>query len=608
MRLTQQSKYKSARAVSKGLLAMALLTDDIQGKLVKLLVDEGLVASDVLKLAEDTAVKTNKPLFSLLTDQNIVDDELLTHAIAQVSGVPYVNLTNTIIDQNILALLPEDIAERFMAVPLAEVQNRLAVAMIDANNVQAVDYLANRIQRPLKVFMASEAGVRHVLDQYRTDLSSVDKAAEVSQEEAKADEASDVKTIVQDSPISQALSKILEYAIKSRASDIHVEPLENALKIRCRVDGVLREVMQLPKSIEPALVSRVKILANLKIDEHRVPQDGQFTVKIAGKEVDLRIAISPVVWGEQIVIRLLDKTGNSFDIEEMGYAGRALRVIRRGVKRPNGMVLTSGPTGSGKSTSLYALIKEIKNDTVNIVTLEDPVEYKMEGVNQIQVNADVGLTFANGLRSILRQDPDVVMVGEIRDAETAALAVQAALTGHLVFSTLHTNSAAGVLPRLLDMNVEPFLIASTVNTIIGQRLVRRVSPKHETYQSSPIETQNIMATVGHLLPKTQADVAKVSADLGYKDLPLAGQSAYTLVRGIDSPQTPHGYSGRAGIYEVMDVNSDIQKLIISHATSSEIQRLAVSQGMITMRQDGYLKALTGLTTLEEVNRVTSDTA
>jgi len=587
---------------------MALLTDDIQEKLITLLVQEGLVTQEVITQSQAEAAQNSRPLFNLLTEKNIIDDELLTHGIAQVSGVPYVNLTNTIVEQNILSLLPEDIAERFMAVPLAEVQNRLAVAMIDANNVQAVDYLANRIQRPLKVFMASEAGVRHILDQYKTDLSSVDQAAAASQEEAKAEEASDVKTIVQDSPISQALSKILEYAIKSRASDIHVEPLENALKIRCRVDGVLREVMQLPKSIEPALVSRVKILSNLKIDEHRVPQDGQFTVKIANKEVDLRIAISPVVWGEQIVIRLLDKSGNSFDIEEMGYAGRALRVIRRGVKRPNGMVLTSGPTGSGKSTSLYALIKEIKDDTVNIVTLEDPVEYKMDGVNQIQVNAEVGLTFANGLRSILRQDPDVVMVGEIRDGETAALAVQAALTGHLVFSTLHTNSAAGVLPRLLDMDIEPFLIASTVNTIIGQRLVRRVGAKRETYQSSPIETQNIMATIGHLLPKTPADVARVSLDLGYKDLPLAGQSAYTLVRGIDSPQTPHGYSGRSGIYEVMDVNADIQKLIVARAASSEIQRLAVSQGMITMRQDGYLKALAGVTTLEEVNRVTSDTA
>lgn len=587
---------------------MALLTSDIQEKLIDLLVSEGLVRQEVIDEANAEVAQTNKPLFSILAEKHIVDDELLAHAIAQVSGVPYVNLSNSVIDQKVLSLLAEDIAERFMAVPLAEVQNRLAVAMIDANNVQAVDYLANLIQRPIKVFMASEAGVRHVLDQYRTDLSSVDAAAEASQAEANQDSAKDIKTLVQDSPISRALSTILEYAVKSRASDVHIEPLEKTLKIRCRVDGVLREIMQLPKSIEPALVSRIKILSNLKIDEHRIPQDGQFTVGVANKEVDLRIAISPVVWGEQVVIRLLDKSGNSFDIEQMGYAGRSLRTIRKGIRRPNGMVLTSGPTGSGKSTSLYALIKEIKDDAVNIVTLEDPVEYKMDGVNQIQVNADVGLTFASGLRSILRQDPDVVMVGEIRDSETANLAVQAALTGHLVFSTLHTNSAAGVLPRLLDMGIEPFLIASTVNTIIGQRLVRRVAPKRESYQSSPIETQNILATVGHLLPKTQADVLKVSEDLGYKDLPLAGQSAYTLVKGRDTPQTPRGYSGRAGLYEVMDVNESIQDLIVKRATSGEIQRLAVEQGMITMRQDGYLKALQGITTIEEVNRVAADIA
>lgn len=587
---------------------MAFLTEDTQAKLIDLLVSEGLIESEKIDQSRVEAAKENKPLFTYMSDNNILDQELLTHGIAQVSGVPYVNLSHTIIDQNILSLLPQEVAERFMAVPLAEVQNRLAVAMIDANNVQAVDYLASRIERPLKVFMASEVGVRHVLDQYKTDLSSVDQAAKASQAEERIEEASEVKTIVQDSPISQALSKILEYAVKSRASDIHIEPMEDSLKIRCRVDGVLREIMQLPKSIEPALVSRVKILSNLKIDEHRIPQDGQFAVHVANKDVDLRIAISPVVWGEQIVIRLLDKSGNTFNLEDMGYAGRALRVIKHGIKRPNGMVLTSGPTGSGKSTSLYALIKEIKDDTVNIVTLEDPVEYKMNGVNQIQVNADVGLTFANGLRSILRQDPDVVMVGEIRDAETASLAVQAALTGHLVFSTLHTNSAAGVLPRLLDMNIEPFLIASTVNTIIGQRLVRKVAARRETYQSSPVETQNILATVGHLLPKTQAEVARVSADLGYKDLPLAGQKAYTLVRGIDTPQSPRGYSGRAGLYEVMDVNTEIQRLITNRATSAEIQKLAVSQGMITMRQDGYLKALSGVTTLEEVNRVTSDAA
>lgn len=588
---------------------MALMTDDMQEKLIKLLTDEGLVSRDVIKQAAQTAKQSNTPLLAMLTSNGTIDEELLTHAIAQVSGVPYVNLTSSIIDQSILSLLPSDIAERFMAVPLAEVQNRLAVAMIDANNVQAVDYLANRIQRPLKVFMASEAGVRHVLDQYKTDLSSVDEAAQVSQAEAAQEAARDIKTIVQDSPISRALSTVLEYAVKSRASDVHIEPLEKSLKIRCRIDGVLREVMQLPKSIEPALVSRIKILSNLKIDEHRIPQDGQFTVRVSDKEVDLRIAISPVVWGEQVVIRLLDKAGNLFDLEQMGYAGRSLRAIRKGIQRPNGMVLTSGPTGSGKSTSLYALIKEIKTDAINIVTLEDPVEYKMDGVNQIQVNTDVGLTFANGLRSILRQDPDVVMVGEMRDGETANLGVQAALTGHLVFSTLHTNSAAGVLPRLLDMGIEPFLIASTVNTIIGQRLVRRVANRRDAYWSTPLETQMIKETVGHLLPKTKEEVANVSADLGYKDLPLAGQTAYTLVKGRDTPATPHGYAGRAGIFEVMDVTEAIQNLIVKRATSAEIQHKAIEQGMITMRQDGYLKALTGITTLEEVNRVTSaDTA
>ena len=588
---------------------MALMTDDMQEKLIKLLTDEGLVSRDVIKQAAQTAKQSNTPLLATLTSNGTIDEELLTHAIAQVSGVPYVNLTSSIIDQSILSLLPSDIAERFMAVPLAEVQNRLAVAMIDANNVQAVDYLANRIQRPLKVFMASEAGVRHVLDPYKTDLSSVDEAAQVSQAEAAQEAARDIKTIVQDSPISRALSTVLEYAVKSRASDVHIEPLEKSLKIRCRIDGVLREVMQLPKSIEPALVSRIKILSNLKIDEHRIPQDGQFTVRVSDKEVDLRIAISPVVWGEQVVIRLLDKAGNLFDLEQMGYAGRSLRAIRKGIQRPNGMVLTSGPTGSGKSTSLYALIKEIKTDAINIVTLEDPVEYKMDGVNQIQVNTDVGLTFANGLRSILRQDPDVVMVGEMRDGETANLGVQAALTGHLVFSTLHTNSAAGVLPRLLDMGIEPFLIASTVNTIIGQRLVRRVANRRDAYWSTPLETQMIKETVGHLLPKTKEEVANVSADLGYKDLPLAGQTAYTLVKGRDTPATPHGYAGRAGIFEVMDVTEAIQNLIVKRATSAEIQHKAIEQGMITMRQDGYLKALTGITTLEEVNRVTSaDTA
>ena len=589
---------------------MTLLTNDIQDRLAKILVEEGLIQESKIELAIKEAGLNNQSLMSYMIEHKFLDNEILIHATAHVSGIPYVNLENTTIPQETLDLISVDIAERNMAVPIAEVQGRIAVAMLDATNIQAVDYLSSLIQRPLKVFMASQKSIRHILDQYKTDLSGVDALAENvdAQTQAEAESKRQVQTIVQDSPISKALNTILEYAVRAKASDIHIEPLEKSLKIRCRIDGVLREIMNLPKSIEPALISRIKILSSLKIDEHRVPQDGQFAVAVGDKEVDLRIAISPVVWGEQVVIRLLDKTGNSFNLEEMGYAGRALRTIRKGIDAPNGMVLTSGPTGSGKSTSLYALIKEIKDDSVNIITLEDPVEYKMDGVNQIQVNAEVGLTFAAGLRSILRLDPDIVMVGEIRDGETANLAVQAALTGHLVFSTLHTNSAAGILPRLIDMGIEPFLIASTVNTIIGQRLVRRVAAKRNTYQSSPLETQSIIETVGHLLPKTPEEVEKVSADLGYKNLPLANQKSYTLVKGRDTPQTPGGYKGRAGLYEVMEVTEEIQQLIIKHATSHEVQKVAMAQGMITMRQDGYLKALTGITTLEEVNRVASDSA
>jgi len=595
---------------------MAVLTDEYRQKLEELLVTEKLLTAEQVQKHRDDAAASGTPLFSELVQSKALSNEDLTRTIAKVSSVPYVNLQESNIDIKVLELLPRDIAQRYMAVPLGEIDNRLAVAMLDANNVQAVDYLANKIQRPLRVYMASEESIQHVLGQYHTDLAEgVSAAISSAETENRAELAaigqtpeSNALVIKQDSPISRALNTILEYAARSRASDIHIEPTEDQLKIRCRIDGVLREIMKLPKSIEPALISRIKILSNLKIDEHRIPQDGQFTVRTVGRDIDLRIAISPVVWGEQVVIRLLDKSGSSFQLEQMGYAGRALRNIRKGIRKPNGMVLTSGPTGSGKSTSLYALIQEIKDDTVNIVTLEDPVEYKMSGVNQIQVNADVGLTFASGLRSILRQDPDIVMVGEIRDKETANLAVQAALTGHLVFSTLHTNSAAGVLPRLLDMAIEPFLIASTVNTVIGQRLVRRLAGNRELYMSSELETKSIQQTVGHLLPKTKADIPKVSADLGYKDLPLATQTAYTLAKGKDTPQAPGGYKGRIGLYEVMDVNESIQGLIVKHATSGEIQRQSIADGMVTMRQDGYLKALQGLTTLDEVNRVAANMA
>lgn len=438
---------------------MSILSEAAQKQVEDRLSLQGIVSPEELKELHKKADESKAPFLSVLIESGKVTSEQLTKITAEINKIPYVDLSTAKIAPETLALLPSDIAERYMAVPLGEMQRRLVVAMLDAGNVQAVDFLSNKIGRPLKVYAASEEGIRNVMKQYVGNLSGevADAFADAPLDDVsgvRAPAGKKIEALVQDSPISKALSAILDYAAKNRASDIHIEPLERELKIRCRIDGVLREVMKLPKATEPPLVSRIKILSNLKIDEHRTPQDGQFTVHVGGRDVDLRIAISPVVWGEQVVIRLLDKSGTTLKLEDMGYKGRALRTIRKGLERPNGMILTSGPTGSGKSTSLYALIQEIMSDEINIVTLEDPVEYKMQGINQIQVNAEVGLTFAAGLRSILRQDPDVVMVGEIRDKETATLAVQAALTGHLVFSTLHTNSAAGILPRLLDMGLQ----------------------------------------------------------------------------------------------------------------------------------------------------------
>jgi type IV pilus assembly protein PilB len=602
---------------------MSILSAATEQQVTNILVSENMLTADKLSEAKFACAKAGQSLLGYLVKNNIISEEQLTKANATVTKMPYVNLLSAKINSDILQLLPKDIAERYMAVPLGEMHHSLVVAMLDADNVQAVDFLSNRIGRPLKVYVASEAGIRNVIKQYEArldtmsstladNLLSVDqslKAEAVSKKDGGSglNKAKNIQDLVEDSPISKALSAVLEFASHNRASDVHIEPMEKDLKIRCRIDGILREVMRMPKSAEPALISRIKILSNLKIDEHRIPQDGQFTIRVDNKAIDLRIAIAPIIWGEQIVIRLLDKSGTSLKLEAMGYTGRALRTIRKGLERPNGMILTSGPTGSGKSTSLYALIQEIKDDAINIVTLEDPVEYKMDGINQIQVNPDVGLTFASGLRSILRQDPDVVMVGEIRDKETAQLAVQAALTGHLVFSTLHTNSAAGILPRLLDMGVEPFLIASTVNTVIGQRLVRRIDDGgKQTYQSTEAETVAIQSTLGHLLPETEADVAKSAEDLGYKSLPLKSQTAYTLTKGTDTSDTPLGYKGRMGLYEVFEISEAIQALIMKEATSNEIEKAAKREGMITMREDGYLKALDGRTTLNEINRVAAE--
>lgn len=594
-----------------------MLSIDSQHRIEELIIEGGLLTKDELEKDKVEALQANQPLLAYLVDKNLILEEDLTRVTAQVSGVPYVNLSGVVVKDDILRLLPKDTAERNMSVPFGLTKGRLAVAMLDPTNIQAVDFISRKSGQQLTVYMASRESIERILGQYHVELNtdvkdaisgiSVDDANDKATKDKKPRDAKELQTLVQDAPITRALNAILENAAISKASDIHVEPREHELKIRFRIDGILQDTMTLPKSIEPALISRIKILSNMKIDEHRVPQDGQFQINAEGRDIDLRIAIAPVVWGEQVVIRLLDKSGTVLTLDSLGFKGRALRVITEGMHRPHGMTLSTGPTGSGKSTTLYAVVQAIKDIAINIVTLEDPVEYKMDGINQIQVNAEVGLTFASGLRSILRQDPNVVLVGEIRDGETANLAVQAALTGHTVLSTIHTNSASGVLPRLLDMDIEPFLIASTVNTVIGQRLVRRLCSKcKEESQSNQSETKAIIKGIGDILPKAAADVAKVKEDLGYDNLPLTAQTAYTIFRAKGCSACTGGYKGRVGIYEVLAMSEQMEKMVAERATTTEIQALAQKEGMLTMQQDGYLKALNGLTTLEEVARVATE--
>jgi type IV pilus assembly protein PilB len=590
-----------------------MLSVDTQNKIESILISSNLITKANLDIAKQEALQKDTPLLSYLLDQKLINDEDLTKSTAAASGILYVNLLNTNVPPKILNLLPRASAETYMAVVFGEMKGRLGLAMLDPTNIQAVDFLTRKIGRQLNVFLASRASIDHVISLYHLELGKDVNSAIEETKEPKKESKSDAKSganlqnLVQDAPITRALNAILDSAATTKASDIHIEPHEHELKIRFRIDGILQDTMTLPKSVEPALISRIKILSNLKIDEHRIPQDGEFQIHVNDHDIDLRIAIAPVVWGEQVVIRLLDKSGTTLTLDSLGFKGRAFRLITEGIHKPHGMTLSTGPTGSGKSTTLYAIVQAIKNITINIVTLEDPVEYKMDGINQIQVNADVGLTFASGLRSILRQDPNVVLVGEIRDSETSDLAVQAALTGHVVLSTIHTNSAAGVLPRLLDMGVEPFLISSTVNTVIGQRLVRKLCDKcHETTQSTSAETESIKKVLGVHMAKTEDEAKAISADLGYSTIPMADAASYTLYRAKGCGNCTAGYKGRIGIYEVFAMSQAIEKLVGERASTSVLQDQALKDGMVTMQQDGYLKVLNGLTTIEEVARVANE--
>ncbi len=460
-------------------------------------------------------------------------------------------------------------------------------------DLEALEFVRQKTGLNLKTFASSAEDVREAINQqYKQEIvGEIGEAVRQTekQNETRTIDSKEIAEIIKEAPIAKIVSTILEYAVSSRASDVHIEPQEDRVRVRYRIDGILYDRLSLPKSVQEAVISRIKILSDMKIDEHRTPQDGRFNFKVDKDEVDLRISVMPTTFGEKIVMRLLRKSGGIPTLPELGLADTSLKNLELAILRPHGIIIVCGPTGSGKTTTLYAVLEKLNTTRVNIMTLEDPIEYQMQGINQVQINPAVGLTFATGLRSFLRQDPNIVLVGEIRDTETTELAVQASLTGHLVFSTLHTSDAAGAIPRLIDLGAEPFLLSSTLNAVVGQRIVRRICPTcKEAYLPLRQIVDEMRKVLGQFFPQTSESEIKL-----YKG------------KGCDKC-AGSGYLGRIGIYEVIPVSVKLSNLILEHPGSAAVQKEALEEGMITMKQDGYMKVLSGVTTPEEVIRVAQE--
>lgn len=586
--------------------------------IVKLLERSGAATSQQLQPLVSEAASSNLRLQDIVLQNNLIDERALTKLYATYADIPYIEPDPRDIPSDILMRIPERIARQYNAVIFKIDPNGLIhLAMDDPDDVQAVNFIEKEIGTNTRVYIAPRSNILECLEGYRGDVTQeLKEVIDIQREDDGSNQKVTEAEVAEDSPIAQTVNLLLEYAIRSNASDIHIEPREQFVQVRYRIDGVLKEVNRLPKNVLGALISRIKILSNLKIDERRVPQDGRFKIKVAGKQYALRVSTLPIADGEKVVMRILDESNQAVTLEQLGYWGHSLAVINQALTEPNGMILVTGPTGSGKSTSLFSVLSMLNTPEVNISTIEDPVEYKIPGVNQTQTNSKAGMTFASGLRALLRQDPNIIMVGEIRDGETANLGVQAALTGHLVFSTLHTNNAATCLPRLLDMGIEPFLIASTVKAVVGQRLVRRLCMNcRQSYVPNQTEVAEIVRLF-HLAPgqnfyyihqlEAQAIVQKVGGETpwGTTDTTIA---ALWQPNPNGCDECNHtGFKGRVGIYEVLGTSREIQKMIIGGNTSNEIQDQAVAEGMTTMLTDGLIKAIRGNTTVEEVLRVTKE--
>lgn len=575
------------------------------------------IPADQLEALQQQGESSRQPLQALAIKQKLITNEELTRLFSEYTNIPYVEIDPKNITQEALDALPEHAARQYNAIVFEIDENGIVhLAMEDPDDVEAVSFIQRHIGTNLKIHVTTHENIIVALDAYRGDVDK--ELGEIINDQDTDTRAESVKEedIAENSPIAKTVNLLLEYAVRSGASDIHIEPRETYIQMRYRIDGVLKETNQLPKNIANALVSRVKILANLKIDERRVPQDGRIKIKLGGRKYAFRVSTLPITDGEKIVMRVLNESNEALPLETLGYWGKSLATINHALAEPNGMILVTGPTGSGKSTSLFSVLSKLNTPDVNISTIEDPVEYKIPGVNQTQTNNKAGMTFASGLRALLRQDPNIIMVGEIRDGETANLGVQAALTGHLVFSTLHTNNAATTLPRLLDMGIEPFLIASTVKAVVGQRLVRRLRRETRTQYVPTQEEVATFVSLFNLRPgQTFAhihELEKQAAAMGIGgDAPLAtdenGIKFLWKQNDDDNEDGAHGgFKGRVGIYEVLGMSTNLQKLITANATANEIQDQAIEEGMITMQTDGLVKALRGETTLEEVMRVTRE--
>jgi type IV pilus assembly protein PilB len=579
-----------------------------QEQLKQALIGQQVVTAQAWNDLEGEAVNKKQEITDLLIDKKIIDEEELTKIASAFFDVEYKNLKDMgQIPKEVLLLVPEPIARRHKVIAFGKEKDKLNIGMVDPNDLETRDAIKKKTDLQVVPFLISKSSLDYGLKQYHSSLEA-EFAKIVSRQEkegATADTESvteKLKEMAEEIPVVRVVDTLLEYAIFEKASDIHIEPQEKEVMVRYRIDGVLHDVMTLPKVIQPALIARIKVIANLKIDEHRLPQDGRFKVQKDNYNISFRVSVIPVFDGEKVVMRLLDESTKAMSLEELGFIHRNYDVIIRNVKKPHGALLVTGPTGSGKSTTLYTILSLLNTKGVNISTIEDPIEYRIAGINQTQVNPKIGLTFAMGLRALLRQDPNIIMIGEIRDAETAEESVHAALTGHIVLSTLHTNNAAGALPRLLDIGVEPYLIASTINAVVGQRLTRQICPDCQEQYKVDAEFEQTL--------KKDYNIDALLAVLKrekFIEEKIKSITEITFFRGRGCDKCGHtGYRGRKGIYEVLEVSVSIQDLIMKRAPTSQIEAKAVEEGMILMWQDGFIKCLQGKTTVEEIIRVSRE--